>query len=187
MIEHITNCSSYFGYGSINHAVHAVTCEFIHDPLAANEMLSHKDLSDFIRYVVEQFPEASCYLYMKIYGVSPLGIKLGVLKRAGIIDITHCLNVIILSTKDDTTSLIAEFAISDVDQVLQLMNAHPFSTFAIISYPDDSNDISEVIAQFEQNLMNEVINLGCAVGKAVLTCICGNDGATFCCFQLHDL
>lgn len=187
MIEHITNCSSYFGYGSINHAVHAVTCEFIHDPLAANETLSHKDLSDFIRYVVEQFPEASCYLYMKIYGVSPLGIKLGVLKRAGIIDITHCLNVIILSTKDDTTSLIAEFAISDVDQVLQLMNAHPFSTFAIISYPDDSNDISEVIAQFEQNLMNEVINLGCAVGKAVLTCICGNDGATFCCFQLHDL
>lgn len=186
MIKHIAHCSSYFGYGSINHSVHAITCEFIHDPLVTNAMLSHEDLSDFLQYVVEQFPGASCYLYIKIYGVSPLGIKLGVLKRAGIIDITQCLNTIILNAKDDTTSLIAEFAISDVDQVLRLLNTHSFSTVAIISDPNDSNNMSEVIALFEQNFMNEVINLGCVVGKAVLTCICGNDGTTFCCFQLHD-
>lgn len=184
MVKNISNCTSYFGYGDINNTIHAAICEFSESQLIANKLPSNEDLHDFGLYVAEKFSGNSCYLYMRVYAASQTSTRLVTLKKTGLIDNTECLNITISNAADERIALLAEFPIGAIESVLLYLNSYPFSAVAIISDANDSNKIKEVIALYEHNLMSEVINVGCIVGKAVLTCIYGNDGTTFCCFSV---
>lgn len=184
MIKKIDDCSSFFGYGIIDRTIGAIVFEFYDIELSRCASKSRDKLSYVFSSIIEEFPDESCYLYIRFYGMSKTNIRLELIKKQKALGNfkLNLNNIVFVEANDRLMGVEIEFRISEIELVFQLMRMYPLSSIAVISDPNTSEKTKTVIEHYNEDSINDSINIGCIQNRAVFTLICGNDGNAFCCF-----